>query len=198
MMKCKFTYLLFIFLFSSCSTILRQPVNEVKVPQETLVTFQNGEKQKNEKDKPVTLNKGPVLVESPGHIGVLVVPVESRDQTVNLRLKELDKDNFGEHFQAIYNRELTEILAGVYKAQKYIQENNAKVALSEVQKLQVKYPGLTYLSFLEASIHLVLGNRNKTKEILEVALKNYPDNKDAMDLYVSLLGKGEKNKFLKK
>lgn len=197
MMKCNLTHILLLTTFVGCSTF-QGPSHEVKLQQSSVVTYQSGEKVKVEKDKTVPLNKGPLLVESPGHLGVLVVPVREEDQKVDLRLKKLDKDNFGEQIQAIYNRELSEILGGVYKVQKMIHENKKRDALSEVQKLQVKYPGLTYLSFLEASVYLILGNKAKTKQILEVALTNYPDNKEAMDLYVTLLDKGETNRFLKK
>ena len=182
-------------ILSGCSTF-EGVNNEVKLSQESTVTFESGEKLKVEKEKAVSLDKGPVLIESPGHLGVLVVPIKDKDQSVNVRLKKLNKENFGDQFQAIYNQEMTQILGEVYKVQKLIHENKKQDALVQVQRLKDKFPGLTYLSFLEASVYLVMGDKGKTKQLLEVALTNYPDNQEAMDLYISLLDKGEKNKFL--
>ena len=169
----------------------------VTVKQDAKVIFDSGE------EKVVKANEGfefeekrSMLIQSPGHISVLVVPVRGKKQNVDVSLKRFDKSAFNISLNKIYNNELTTILSKIHNIQKNIQEQKTSEALTLVDALREQYPGLTYLSFLKASIHYILGEKEKAKQLLELALEEYPKNEDALSLYSSLLSDGEKNKFL--
>lgn len=181
----RITIFYFLIFLVGCSTF-SSPKNQLKLNQDSTITYENGEKKEVKAGNAVDYDKNPLLVESNGHVSVLVIPLRSEDQIVNVNLKKISKSDFHHDIQITYDHDMTYILSEIYKIQKLVQQNKAQEALNQLSLLKGKYTTLSYLSFLEASIYYVLGDKDKTEEILARALKKYPDNDEAQELYNSL------------
>lgn len=194
-MKIILVLIFIVSLLNSCSSGVKVK-NTLRVNRDVSVSYGSVKDKAYKASQVIDIQSDPMLVESPGNISVLVVPISSTTKAVELNMKELTKKTFSNKMKTIYDKDLTYVFSKVFSIQKDLQENSAKDALTKLQGLKKEFPELTYLYFLEASIHYIMGDTKKTKSLLELALSKYPDNEDALSLYASLLSKGEPNRFL--
>jgi tetratricopeptide (TPR) repeat protein len=188
--------ILFLF-FWGCSSISKNnPHVSVINFQQPVEVIENNEIRKFNKGDKLEISKGQTfLVESPGHIGVLVVPL-GKNVEANLRLKEISLDQLSPSMRKKQNIVISKILKDVIMAQNLLQGRKAFEALALVDKLITENGDLVYLNFLKASCHILLGQKEMARNSLDQALKIYPDFKDAVDLYGLVLSPGEKNPYL--
>lgn len=191
------TLLISLFMFSLISCGSSSTVNkQIVVKQDAKIIYDNNESKDVKGGEAVEYQGRSMLVESPGHISVLVVPVGEEEQNIKVDLKKFDKNSFNSSLTRIYNKDLTAIFTKVHDVHKKVQEGKAKEALPIIEKLKEQYPNLTYLNFLKASVYYILGEKEETKKLLELALEEFPENEEALSLYSSLLKKGERNRFI--
>jgi tetratricopeptide (TPR) repeat protein len=138
-----------------------------------------------------------LFVQAPGYVGVLIIPMEKKFKG-NLQLTEVSEKEISEILQKKQNIKLSEILRNITLAQDLIFKKKAVEALKIVDKLLDENRELVYLNFLKASCHVILGNTDTAKKLLEETLSIYPDFKEAIELYGLIIPRGQPNPFLKK
>lgn len=159
----------------------------VRLTQDVWVTPPNG--QTVEKKKGEVFEAGnSVLIQRPGHVGVLVVPLgptTTREVIVNLKPSQ---EWGGKDYQKAMNVTLNQIMSELTEIQLLLSRSQAKEALERVETLQKKYPDMTHLGFIKASCLMLLGETEQAKAVLEISLRDFPDDHAAQDLYQSLTG----------
>ncbi|MEI7441696.1 MAG: hypothetical protein WCK43_08740 [bacterium] len=187
-MKNKFFLGLFCLGLFSCSSSSAPKTSQVKLSQDTFVTIGSGARNLQKKGETVELkDNSPILLESPGYIGMLIVPLKDAAAQLEPTLKPVDGWS-GEVFEKIVNSKLNEIVQETNAIQILLSSGKGKEAFEKVDLLQKKYPQVTYLNFYRASALYVLGEKENVKNALKVALKDFPDQIEVRNFYKSLGG----------
>jgi predicted Zn-dependent protease len=133
------------------------------------------------------LGNEPVLLESPGHVGVLLIPARETPTQYKVSLRELPLWG-GDAVDRYANSVISEVLSKVTQAQVLLGQHKPEQALEIVQELRAKHPKLSYLGFLESSCYLVMGQREKATATLSRSLEDFPKDEQAKALYRSIAG----------
>jgi hypothetical protein len=127
-----------------------------------------------------------VIAESPGHVPVLILPISSRDEReVDVKFHSV-RDWPSQATQAELDRATEELASAIVKLQKSLARNAADEALSELDRLQAKYPRVQYLNFYRASALFLKGDRKGALSAVNTALEAHPDNADGQALRKTL------------
>lgn len=161
--------------------------NSVVVDQNSTLTDGSGKTREINANEQVVINNGPVFLESPGYIGVLVVPVSPNPKSTHINLRPYNTWS-GESFESLIDEKLTEAMDLVTKVQSLMISQKWELALAEVQSGQKKFPYLTYLKFLEASCYSMMGRAQEAQISLKDALGRNPSSVEGRKLYRSLTG----------
>lgn len=185
--KRTFTYgpLALTLLGAACSSVPDTKV--VRFENDVTVVQPGGGKTNYKKGDTYPFPNIPVQVEAPGYVTVLMLPTQGNSGEATLTMRAID-DWGGPQFKQQLNSRLNEIISRVVEAQKELSGGRARGALSIIEDLQSKSPELTYLNFLKASCLIVLGEREKARAALDVALAAFPDNESGRALSQSLSG----------
>lgn len=174
------------FVFSGCSTLFSGKTRQIKLMQDSYVTSESGKIKSLKKGQKLAVSpNNSLLIESPGYVGLLVLS-DSSDAAVNqVSLKRADAW-LGATIQKKINQSLNEIVVNMNEAQVLLSSRRGAEALSRVQILEKKYPDIISLQVLEASCHVILGEKNKALSVLTEALRLDPTNESAQSFYRSL------------
>lgn len=159
--------------------------------QDTYVTAGKEERQPRRKGDSITLGNEPLLLEAPGHIGLLIVPVNGAPSELTPKLIPTE-DWAGEAFGKALRSQLSQIVTETNRIQILISRREGQQALERVEALQRQYPQIPYLQFLRASSLYVIGETEKAKVALEAGLKDLPDDANASKFYEFLGGRLER------
>ncbi|MCX6128563.1 MAG: hypothetical protein NTX25_05785, partial [Proteobacteria bacterium] len=111
-----------------------------------------------------------ILVSRPASKSLILLPVPANPGLIKVKLPS---DDSGSGIMA------NQVMRAVFDIQRLLLDNKADEALTRIQSLKDKYPGFSYLSFLEASSYAVKRDFSKAKEIAEATLKEFPDDESA-------------------
>ncbi len=182
-----FLVLVFNFL-ASCSSSSTPKSTQIKLSQDTYVTIGSGTKILQKKGESVEVkDNAPVFLEAPGYVGMLVVPIKDAAAQLEPSLKPIDGWS-GEVFEKIINAKINEIVEETNLVQVLLSAGKGKDAFEKIDSLQQKYPKVTYLNFYRASALYMLGEKENVKNILKIALKDFPDHVEVRNFYKSLGG----------
>ena len=129
-----------------------------------------------------------VLVESPGYISVLLVPVSPNPKMTEINLRPY-KGWTGLSYEQMVDDQLLRAMNMVTKIQALMVNQNWSAALVEIQSAQKEFPYLTYFRYLEASCYAVLGRTAEAEQRLKEALDRNPANVEGKMLYRQITGK---------
>lgn len=143
--------------------------------------------------KTESLNKGqkyffnsqePAMIEKEGRIPVLIIPVTSKTevQIQQPLINDTQKNIDPEALKASMMQSMSFLTIEIFQIQKEISNGQLQVAQSKLEKLQTKFPDVTALDFLSASVLLLESKKKEAISRLENALKNYPDYPDGQSL----------------
>lgn len=180
-------------LLAACSSLDSDGGRILKFKDDVTVLEAGGSKSSVKKGESIPLPAQPINIESPGHIGLLVIPVTPAKGEVEISLKPVEEFG-GSQFNRAVNSRLNEILSKVVDAQKLLASGKAREALGIIENLQEKNSELTYLNFLKASCLVVLGERSRAREALDAALASFPDNEAGKALLNQIDGSGKSRK----
>lgn len=135
----------------------------------------------------VEVGEEAVLLEAPGHVGLMLFPPSTDAQEIEVGLKSITNWS-GKSMELFANFAVTEMLGEVHEVEILLGQRRGEEALYRVQELRSKYPRVSYLAFLEASCLVVLGDFETARGLLERALAEYPNNQEAQALYRSIAG----------
>ncbi|GEM_PF-4759751 len=137
----------------------------------------------------ITVSDQAVLVESPGRVGVVVLPVKQNPDQVEIELRPIS-NWAGDATKEMANQMLSELMQEMTKVQVDLSQGNASSALSRVRDLRGKYPNVSFLKLTEASCLVVMGQNNEAKNLLEQILVESPANAEAKTLLQTISSRG--------
>lgn len=182
-----------ILLFTGCASVSRPNTHQIRVEQDAFVQTGNSPSEEIKSGGSVTLKEDPLIIESPGYVSMMVVPVEQEPiSEIQVKLKPITKWGGKQaEFQAqrYSNQVLSEVLAELTSAQIELGKGKAKVALEKVRAIQERYPQVNYLKFFEVSCLTALGKKDEALRLLDTVLDHFPDHKEGRKLYQALSGK---------
>ena len=124
----------------------------------------------------------PVMVQAKGFIPVILLPISST-QSIGSSIKlHSVKDWPTSTTQQALSDGYDDLVASTVHIQQLLSSRNNEAALSELDRLQLKYPGVTYLNFYRANALFLKANRSAAIETLKLALKYHPTNREGLDL----------------
>jgi len=127
----------------------------------------------------------PVLVEAAGFTSVFVVPPPSTVGAIDVKLKPLD-DFGGEKPAEPLDVSLNELLTGIQEVYLLMAFNRLDEATAKTDLLLAIHPRLVHLKLLKASCLVLRNDRGTARALLESALVDYPNHKQAQQLLQSL------------
>lgn len=116
----------------------------------------------------------PVLVESPGHVGLLIAaPTSGSSQDLKIKLRPIDSFG-GPVFNQKVNAAVTEIVSRVTEIQILLAAGKANQAFEKFSELEMRYQDVHWLGFLKTSCLIAKGEFGHARSVLEMTLKEYP------------------------
>lgn len=135
----------------------------------------------------IELPEGASLIEAPGHISVMLFPLESDNSAIKMELPRLDAKRLDDATTDILRTNIDQLLKQVSEIYKLMSLGEYQTALKKTQTLKQNYPQQSVISFLEASCYILVGNKKMARISLEEGLMLNPDDADARKMYRSLL-----------
>lgn len=175
-------------LLCSCASTTLNTQGKVILEQEAWVSLGGAEPGKRPAGTELTIDGDPVLLEKPGHVGVLVLPAGDTPAAVKVSLKPISQWG-GEHAERYLNRMLSRLLTRITEVQRMLAQGKGESALAEVRTMRSEFPKVSYLSLLEVSCLVVLGRTTEAKALLAAALEEFPEEPEAQQLFRSLAGR---------
>lgn len=136
----------------------------------------------------LSIKKEPLLIESPGHIGVLLHPHTARPQETRVSLKKIE-DWDGEYLQNRSNRLVNSVVVEMSEVYSLLNAKRVTEALARVEELQKKYPKLSSLHFIRTSCLILLGKKSEARVALSEGLKDFPESQVGQRLYEIVYGR---------
>ena len=181
-------FAVFCLLLSACAST--NPFGEsrrLKFKNDVTVTSADGKESQHKSGDEIPFSNTPVFVESPGNVGLLVVPAQASSGSIDVRLRRADSWR-GSDFNREVNQRLNNVLDRIFAIQKSLGARQGQEALRQIESLQAQYPELSYLDFLKASAFVLTGERERARSAVESALASFPDNASGRALLRSLGG----------
>ncbi len=179
------SFLSLAFMLEGCAILGSRQGAVIELSQKAYVTDENHETRLHKKGDQINLGSGAVLLESPGHMSMLIVPTGGESGIIKTKFQEA---SIGEDSQRLNVSDLQIILSEINNVQKLMSEQKAKEAFSKIETLQRKYPNVGYLNFYRAGSLYVLGDKDRAKSALEDALGDSMDTDEIRDFYLLLGG----------
>ena len=157
-------FILFALSLVGCATLSR-PSAQVFVEQSGVATLGDGKPFDFAAGRSFELLSGvPALLESPGNLPVLLVPLPPETIKVSVRLRPVPAElvQSGESWKKIDS-----LIDEIGRVQKLLRDGKGHDAATLVDALSAKFPQLNSLQYLKASCLLVLGERDAAQAILQ-------------------------------
>ena len=169
--------------FTRCSTL---QTSHIELAQDSYITIGDNEATFHKRGESISLSEEkPVLIESPGKIGVLILPPRGAVANTKLALKSTDQWA-GPFVQSRIDKSLNELVGYMNEIQILITQRKLAEAQLAIQFMKKRYPKVDHLKFLEASYLAVAGDRLKAATLLADLLAIYPDNQATRDFLIAL------------
>jgi hypothetical protein len=178
---------LILVLIISCSSNKKLKERKIQVSEDIEITTDSGQNILLKAGTNFDLINENLLIRSPGHISVLLVPIKDENQSIKIDLKTLEEAKLNSLVGYSLDEQLSEVLTSINEIQQLINEDKGNESLALINELQKKYPELGYLEMLKASSYVVLGEQDRAKELLKISIKKYPGNIQAQKFYESIV-----------
>jgi hypothetical protein len=132
----------------------------------------------------------PMLLRMDQKVPVILIPVGEGAQHISVDSPRVD-EVLNSYNQGQANIMLSEILAQIVDIQQSVQQKKLDEAYRDLIQLQSKYPEVTFLEFLKASILLLMGKKAEAQKTAEAAVKKFPSYKGGQVFLDAVKGKKE-------
>ena len=129
----------------------------------------------------------PALVESSGKVPVIVLPLGSTKSEVKVTAPSV-VDWPSALTQKRMDQNLSVLLNSIQEVEAKLKKNEAREALSMMDRLQSQFPELSYLNFLRASALVLNGQKKEALDSLNKALAAHPNNVRGQQMLSALKG----------
>jgi Tetratricopeptide repeat len=189
----RFLALLLMMMLVSCAGILPQKKIVVELGQDAVITGGEYKKKKKSKGDRIEVADAPLLLESKGYVGMLLLPVgspTSLNSRVTLhRVERSPTDNVVcDPSTKKENEMFSKLLSGVNDVQMRLALHRPTEALTRVDELMENYPKIVPLKFLKASCLVAMGQQTQARALLEKGLKELPNDELALQMLATLSG----------
>lgn len=131
----------------------------------------------------------PLIIRMNQKLPLILVPVDGHSKITVDSPKIDEVVNVSNQNQA--NILLSEILGQIVDIQKSIQQKNFDLAYKDLTDLEAKYPEVTFLEYLRASLLLLMGKKSEAEKVAENAYQKFPTYKGAKEFLETIKGKRE-------
>jgi predicted Zn-dependent protease len=115
------------------------------------------------------------LIESPGHLSVMLPPSTDLPNQVKVSLKPLD--GWGEEVVGKQvDRRVAEVFFQLNEIQSLLAREDATEALARVRFLEQRYPQLVSLKYLKITALLAVNRRDEAKQVLATFRKEFSES----------------------
>ncbi len=174
--------------FSEGKAMLSLPIGFLAImTQDVFITTPGGKPQRIKNGETYVSNQA-THVESEGFVGLLVVPLNTGGGSADVALRAID-DSGGAKLDHKANGQLDDVVSAVNESQRLLSERRGLEALKVIERSQEKYPRVSYLNFIKASCQVVLNQKQRAAEALNMALADFPKNAGGRPLSKPLAGK---------
>lgn len=181
---------LYLMACSSTKEVTPKNSHKVSLSQDAIVSSASGANKKVLKGESLNITE-PTMIESEGHVGVLVLP-SSPASDYELKLKPISEWG-GATYQEQLGNSLSILIAEINDVQLEIGKSDYSSALIKIEELKKKYPFVGYLNILESSCYLAKGDRSKAESLLKLGMSQISEqpNSDELKRYINNI-EGEK------
>ncbi|MEY4065536.1 MAG: hypothetical protein RIR26_1744 [Pseudomonadota bacterium] len=167
----------------SCATTER--TFRLQFDQDVTVLLEGNQNKLIKSGESLDVPIAPVTLTQPNHGSVVVIPVTAQPGNFKIRLPnepQLPPPTKGPdgpsetELRSIQSRNANEVAKSIIEVQSLLAERRADEALIKIQNLREKFPDFTYLLFLEASCFVVKNELAKAQSLVEVAMKEFPND----------------------
>ncbi|MEI8027600.1 MAG: hypothetical protein WCI18_14735 [Pseudomonadota bacterium] len=154
--------------------------------QDVTMLLENSQEKSIKRGESLELPIEPMTFTRSDYRTVVLLPVIPNKGSFRIRLpKESSTENpldaggekaKGARSQAAVGRDANNIARAIVEIQILLTEKRADEALVKIQIIRGKYPAFSYLTFLEASCFVVKNDLPKAQSLVEIALKEFPDD----------------------
>lgn len=163
----------------SCATS-KKPSYRLQFDQDVSLLLESGEQKEVSRGEKVDLPAAPITATRSNHQSVVLLPVPSNNATLKVRLPResgnLDGESRSKGDPKDFGREANRVAMAVVEIQSLLVEGRSSEALTKIQIVWDRYPGFSYLRFLEASCFVVKGDIERARSLVEAALEEFPDD----------------------
>jgi tetratricopeptide (TPR) repeat protein len=153
-------------------------------------------KVKKDTSSETTLQPGEHLELEPGETalaiplnGIPVMILYPQSHTTKIQLSSVDFKSYSEKtLSQMINQQSNEILTGIRKAETAISQRNYTQAASLLSPLRQKFPNISSILFISASVEFLLKNKSSAIEYLQKGLAIDPNDSAANKLLAELQG----------
>jgi len=167
--------------FSGCSSSPTPVLHRLVLAQDTIVTVGDGTGGMRSRGETLDVGEDPVLLESPGHVGVLVVPIAIPQRDLKVSLKSLHEFG-GAPLAQSTNAALIVILDRIYEVQRLLAQGKHDEAIQQADALVTANPGLAPLRLLKASCLMTRNDQQGARALVASVLSEFPGHRAALDL----------------
>ncbi len=176
----------------NCSSAIADVL--IQVPEKSTLTSVEGQNehrevkilQANEEEK--ITSKKTFELKTEGRIPVLLIPYGGTEQTkINIDAPKVN-DVVNQMKQKEVDQLLSSSMASLNMIQGLIQKRRLDEALSDLVKLESRYPNIHFFDFTKASILLLQGNRDLALTTAKEAIKYLPDDEEGKKFIKQLEG----------
>lgn len=154
-----------ILMFAGCAT--KKSTSRIQFSDDVSLKLGNGQTTNLKAGETFEFSKDEFLIESPGKVSVLVVPLERQsEQSIDIALrKKIEWVN--QDTQNYLTSELELFLPRLEMIYRFMSQSKFDLALIETKNLQQKNPDLKFLKRIEASCLMLLNRDEEAQKILD-------------------------------
>lgn len=112
------------------------------------------------------------VLESPGHIPMLIVPISTAVPTIQVALKPWGSPA---GLPADYWKNMDRLVGEIVSVQKLLKDRRGEEALSMAEGLSNRYPQMQQLRLLKASCYLLLGQKEAAAALMQSVPETTPE-----------------------
>ncbi len=173
----------------------------IKFDEEVNVVYKNGETKKVPPGARVSMPDAPLTITRPGGVAVILLPVPNKNGLMQLKLPQQilskeqtavpEKCTVANAANKLENSpaplpDTNIVVQAVIEVQLLLSKQLPDEALQKITVIKSLYPSFSYIRFLEASSYAMKNDKNRAKEIIALALRDFPNDESGRQFAVAL------------
>lgn len=182
--------------WSSCASTEPKPYR-IAFDQNVSILTENGQTKDVKRGASISHSRRPLTVAGPDLATVVLIPIPAAPGLVRVRLPQgnplkvgpvkQDQASLADCKEAKASSvDINAVARSIIQVQSLLVEKRPDEALARIQALRERYPSFSYLRFLEASCFVLKNDLPKARDLVSLALKDFPDDAVARQFMADL------------